>query len=100
MLGVLEFFDGDLVEMDQAKELIGPDTALVAVAHVSNVLGTVNSVSALADFAHDHGAYILVDGTQSVPTRPVDVEEMDADFFTFSGHNMAGPTGINGLYGK
>lgn len=91
--------DGRL-DMDHAAELIGPDTALVSVVHVSNVLGTINPVSELADLAHEHDAYIFVDGAQSAPNRPIDVEAMDADFFTFSGHKMAGPTGIGGLYGK
>ncbi|WP_254272480.1 aminotransferase class V-fold PLP-dependent enzyme [Haloarcula marina] len=91
--------DGTL-DMDHARELIGDDTAMVSVVHVSNTLGTVNPVSELADIAHDHDAYIFVDGAQSVPNRPVDVEAIDADFLAFSGHKMAGPTGIGVLYGK
>jgi cysteine desulfurase/selenocysteine lyase len=91
--------DGHL-DMDHAQELITDDTAMVSVVHVSNTLGTVNPVSQLADIAHDHGAYIFVDGAQSVPNRPVDVEAIDADFFAFSGHKMCGPTGIGVLYGK
>ncbi|MBX0296282.1 aminotransferase class V-fold PLP-dependent enzyme [Haloarcula nitratireducens] len=91
--------DGTL-DMDHARELIGDDTAMVSVVHVSNTLGTVNPVSQLADIAHDHDAYVFVDGAQSVPNRPVDVEAIDADFFAFSGHKMAGPTGIGVLYGK
>jgi len=86
--------------MDHARELITDDTAMVSVVHVSNTLGTVNPVSELADIAHDHDAYIFVDGAQSVPNRPVDVEAIDADFLAFSGHKMAGPTGIGVLYGK
>jgi cysteine desulfurase/selenocysteine lyase len=92
--------DEGRLDLDHAAELIGDDTAIVAVTHVSNVLGTVNPVGELADMAHDHDAYILVDGAQSVPTRPVDVEALDVDFLAFSGHKMAGPTGIGGLYGK
>jgi cysteine desulfurase/selenocysteine lyase len=88
------------LDMDHAKELITDDTQLVSVVHVSNTLGTVNPVGALAEIAHDHGAHILVDGAQSLPNRPVDVGEIDADFFAFSGHKMCGPTGIGGLYGK
>jgi cysteine desulfurase/selenocysteine lyase len=88
------------LDMDHAKELITDDTQLVSVVHVSNTLGTVNPVGALAEIAHDHGARILVDGAQSLPNRPVDVGEIDADFFAFSGHKMCGPTGIGGLYGK
>ncbi|WP_255193167.1 aminotransferase class V-fold PLP-dependent enzyme [Natronobeatus ordinarius] len=88
------------LDMEHARECITDDTALVSVVHVSNTLGTVNPVAELADLAHDHGAYIFVDGAQAVPTRPVDVEAIDADFYAFSGHKMAGPTGIGVLYGK
>jgi cysteine desulfurase/selenocysteine lyase len=88
------------LDMDHAKELVTDDTQLVSVVHVSNTLGTVNPVGALAEVAHDHDAYIFVDGAQAVPNRPVDVEDIDADFYAFSGHKMAGPTGIGGLYGK
>jgi len=92
--------DEGRLDMDHAKELITDDTQMVSVVHVSNTLGTKNPVSALADIAHDHDAYIFVDGAQSVPTMPVDVEDIGADFFAFSGHKMAGPTGIGGLYGR
>ena len=88
------------LDMDHAAELIDDSTAMVSVVHVSNTLGTVAPVAELADIAHDHGANIFVDGAQSAPTRPVDVQEMDADFFAFSGHKMCGPTGIGTLYGK
>ncbi|GAA0650210.1 aminotransferase class V-fold PLP-dependent enzyme [Salarchaeum japonicum] len=91
--------DGSL-DMEHAKELIGPDTAMVSVVHVSNVLGTVNPLSELADMAHEHDALIFGDGAQAVPNRPVDVEDLDVDFYAFSGHKMAGPTGVGGLYGK
>ena len=91
--------DGHL-DLEHAKELITDDTQLVSVVHVSNTLGTINPVGTLAEITHDHDALIFVDGAQSVPNMPVDVEEMDADFFAFSGHKMAGPTGIGGLYGK
>ncbi|WP_435146337.1 SufS family cysteine desulfurase [Halobaculum sp. P14] len=88
------------LDVEHAKSLVDGDTELVAVPHVSNVLGTVNPVETFAELAHDAGAVLLVDGAQSAPTRPVDVEAMGADFFTFSGHKMAGPTGIGGLYGR
>ncbi|MHC3436498.1 aminotransferase class V-fold PLP-dependent enzyme [Natrialbaceae archaeon A-gly3] len=88
------------LDMEHATECITDDTAMVSVVHVSNTLGTVNPVSELADLAHDHDALIFVDGAQAVPNQPVDVEEIDADFYAFSGHKMAGPTGIGGLYGK
>lgn len=82
------------------EQLFTPRTKLVAVAHVSNVLGTVNPVRQLADMAHRHGALILVDGAQSAPHMPINVQEMDADFFVFSGHKVYAPTGIGVLYGK
>ncbi|MFC3958843.1 aminotransferase class V-fold PLP-dependent enzyme [Halovivax cerinus] len=88
------------LDMDHARECITDDTAMVSAVHVSNTLGTVNPVSELVDLAHEHDALALLDGAQAVPTRPVDVEEIDADFYAFSGHKMAGPTGIGALYGK
>ena len=91
--------DGRL-DMDHAEELITDDTAIVSAVHVSNSLGTVNPVGELTSLAHDHGAFSFIDGAQAVPNRPVDVEEIDADFYAFSGHKMAGPTGIGVLYGK
>ncbi|WP_224270517.1 bifunctional cysteine desulfurase/selenocysteine lyase SufS [Haloprofundus salinisoli] len=92
--------DEGRLDMDHARELVDDSTKMVSVVHVSNTLGTINPVSELADLAHDHGAYIFVDGAQSVPNRPVDVQAIDADFFAFSGHKMCGPTGIGVLYGK
>ncbi|WP_336024072.1 bifunctional cysteine desulfurase/selenocysteine lyase SufS [Halobellus salinisoli] len=92
--------DDGRLDMDHAAELIDDDTAMVSAVHVSNTLGTVVPVSDLADLAHEHDAYVFVDGAQSVPTRPVDVGEIDADFLAFSGHKMLGPTGIGVLYGK
>ncbi|MFB6131346.1 MAG: bifunctional cysteine desulfurase/selenocysteine lyase SufS [Salinigranum sp.] len=92
--------DDGCLDLDHARELIDESTKMVSVVHVSNTLGTINPVAELADMAHDVGAYVLVDGAQSAPTRPVDVESMDADFFVFSGHKMCGPTGIGCLYGK
>jgi len=92
--------DSGYLDMDHARELIDESTAMVSVVHISNTLGTINPVSDLADMAHEVGAYVFVDGAQSVPTRPVDVQSIDADFFAFSGHKMCGPTGIGVLYGK
>jgi len=92
--------DEGYLDMDAAAELITDDTRMVNVVHVSNTLGTVNPVGELADLAHDHDAFIFVDGAQAAPTRPVDVQEIDADFYAFSGHKMLGPTGIGCLYGK
>ncbi|OIB55441.1 aminotransferase class V-fold PLP-dependent enzyme [Natrialba sp. SSL1] len=88
------------LDMDHAAELIDDDTAIVSAVHVSNTLGTVNPVSELTDLAHEHDALSFIDGAQAVPNRPVDVKEIDADFYAFSGHKMAGPTGIGVLYGK
>ncbi|WP_049985605.1 bifunctional cysteine desulfurase/selenocysteine lyase SufS [Halobellus rufus] len=92
--------DDGRLDIDHAAELIDDDTEMVSTVHVSNTLGTVAPVAELADLAHEHDAYIFVDGAQSVPTRPVDVGEIDADFLAFSGHKMLGPTGIGVLYGK
>ncbi len=92
--------DEGRLDMEAAEELITDDTEMVSAVHVSNTLGTINPVGELADIAHDHDAYLFVDAAQSVPNRPVDVEEIDADFLAFSGHKMAGPTGIGVLYGK
>jgi cysteine desulfurase/selenocysteine lyase len=91
--------DGHL-DVESAKELVSDDTAMVSAVHVSNTLGTINPVRELGEIAHDHDALYLVDGAQAVPNTPVDVEAIDADFYAFSGHKMAGPTGIGGLYGK
>jgi len=92
--------DDGYLDLDHARELIDDTTEMVSVVHVSNALGTVTPVAELAELAHDHDAYVFVDGAQSAPNRPVDVEAMDADFFAFSGHKMLGPTGIGCLYGK
>jgi len=88
------------LDMDHAREVIGPDTALVSAVHVSNTLGTVNPVEELVALAHEQDALAFIDGAQAAPTRPVDVGAMDADFYAFSGHKMLGPTGIGVLYGK
>ncbi|MFB6218579.1 MAG: SufS family cysteine desulfurase [Halobacteriaceae archaeon] len=92
--------EGGHLDMDHAAELVDDDTALVSALHVSNVLGTVVPLGELADLAHDHGALVFGDGAQAVPNMPVDVKELGVDFYAFSGHKMAGPTGIGGLYGK
>ena len=91
--------DGRL-DMAAARELIGPDTAVVSVVHVSNTLGTINPVTELSALAHDHDALVVVDGAQSVPTRPVDVQALGADALVFSGHKMCGPTGIGVLWAR
>jgi cysteine desulfurase/selenocysteine lyase len=88
------------LDMDHAREVVDESTAFLSVVHVSNTLGTVVPVRELADMAHEVGAYVLVDAAQSVPTRPVDVDDLGADFLAFSGHKMLGPTGIGCLYGR
>lgn len=91
--------DGELI-MSEYEKLFSPKTRFVSVTHVSNVLGTVNPVDQLVKIAHNHGVPILVDGAQSAPHFKIDVQQMDCDFFVFSGHKMYGPTGIGVLYGK
>ncbi|KZK37921.1 Cysteine desulfurase SufS subfamily [Lactococcus cremoris] len=91
--------DGGL-DWTDLNEKISTKTKFVSVAHVSNVLGCINPIKEIAALAHAHGAYVVVDGAQSVPHMAVDVQELDVDFFAFSGHKMMGPTGIGVLYGK
>ncbi len=92
--------DGRLACGDSLATYLTERTKLVSIAHVSNVLGTVNNVSDIVKIAHTHGIPVLVDGAQSAPHFKVDVQAMDCDFFAFSGHKMYGPTGIGVLYGK
>ena len=100
VLKVIPINDAGEVDLEAYEKLFTPRTRLVAVTHVSNVLGTVNPVKQMAAVAHAHGARILVDGAQSVPHFPVNVQDIDCDFLTFSGHKVYGPTGIGVLYGK
>lgn len=90
---------GDLC-LDQLEQMINERTKLVSMAHISNVLGTVNDVKHVTTIAHKYGIPVLVDGAQSTPHFHIDVKELDCDFFAFSGHKMYGPTGIGVLYGK
>ncbi len=90
---------GELL-LDQFATLLGPRTKLVAVTHVANSLGTVNPVEQIIQLAHGYGVPVLVDGAQSAPHIPINVQALDADFFTISGHKIFGPTGIGVLYGK
>jgi cysteine desulfurase/selenocysteine lyase len=92
--------DSGHLDLEATKELLGPDTAIVAATQASNVLGTIPPAEALVEAAHDHDAKVLLDGAQSVPHFPVDVKDLDVDFLAFSGHKMLGPTGIGVLYGK
>ena len=88
------------VDLEKVKELITEKTKIVAITHVSNVLGYENPVKEIAKLAHEKGAVIVVDGAQSTPHMKIDVKDMDVDFFAFSGHKMFGPMGIGVLYGK
>ena len=91
--------DGKLC-LDNVEAYLTEKTKLLSIAHVSNVLGTVNPVEQIIKIAHEHGIPVLVDGAQSAPHMKIDVQAMDCDFFAFSGHKMYGPTGIGALYGK
>lgn len=90
---------GELL-MDDYKNLFSERTRMVSITHVSNVLGTVNPVKEIIGIAHEHGVPVLIDGAQSAPHLPIDVQDLDCDFFAFSGHKIYGPTGIGVLYGK
>lgn len=91
--------DGTLT-MENVEATIGEKTKIVAITHVSNVLGTINDIKEIAKVARKNNAYISVDGAQAVPHMSVDVQDLDVDFYAFSGHKMLGPTGIGVLYGK
>jgi cysteine desulfurase/selenocysteine lyase len=90
---------GELI-LEEYEKLLGPRTRMVAVAHVSNALGTINPVRQIIEMAHKAGALALIDGAQAAPHMKVDVQALDADFYTLSGHKVFGPTGIGILYGK
>jgi cysteine desulfurase/selenocysteine lyase len=90
---------GELL-LEEYEKLLGPKTRLVAIGHVSNALGTINPVGRIIELAHQRGVAVLVDGAQAAPRMKVDVRELDADFYAFSGHKIYGPTGIGVLYGK
>ena len=91
--------DGQLI-MEEYERLLGERTKLVAVAAISNVLGTINPIHRIVELAHRAGALVLVDAAQSVPHMPTDVQQMDVDFLVFSGHKMLGPSGVGVLYGR
>ena len=97
---VIPMADNGILCMDEYEKLFTSRTKLVSVAHVSNVLGTINPVADIIRIAHSHGVPVLIDGAQSVPHMPVSVRSLDADFYCFSGHKVYGPTGIGVLYGK
>ncbi len=91
--------NGEL-DMDVLKEVLSEKTKFVSLAHISNVLGSVAPIKEIAELVHAVGAYLVVDGAQSTPHMAIDVQDLDVDFFAFSGHKMLGPTGIGVLYGK
>ena len=97
---VIPMTDEGELRLDEYERLFNERTKIVSVAHVSNVLGTVNPVEEMIRIAHAHGVPVMVDGAQSAPHFAVDVQAMDCDFFAFSGHKMYGPTGVGVLYGK
>ncbi len=91
--------DGELV-LEEFEKLLGPRTKLVGIAHVSNALGTVNPIREIIDIAHGRGIRVVVDGAQAAPHLPLDMQELDCDFYAISGHKMFGPTGVGVLYAK
>ena len=97
---VLPINDAGELCLDQFEALFSTRTKLVGVGHVSNALGSINPVKQMVALAHKHGVPVLVDGAQAVPHLPVDVQDLDCDFYAFSGHKLCGPTGIGVLYGK
>lgn len=97
---VIPMDDRGELKLDEMENLFTARTKMVSVAHVSNVLGTVNDVDEIVEIAHRHGVPVMIDGAQSAPHMKVDVRAMDCDFFAFSGHKMYGPTGVGVLYGK
>ncbi len=99
-LRVVPMADDGTLDVDAYRRLFTPRTRLVSLCHVSNVLGVVNPVAAFIAIAHEQGVPVLLDGAQSAPHMPIDVQQLDCDFFAFSGHKMYGPTGIGVLYGK
>ena len=97
---VIPMDDRGELKLDEMEKLFTARTKMVSVAHVSNVLGTVNDVDEIVEIAHRHGVPVMIDGAQSAPHMKVDVRAMDCDFFAFSGHKIYGPTGVGVLYGK
>ncbi|MNX60592.1 putative cysteine desulfurase [compost metagenome] len=100
VIRVIPCDDRGVLDMEAYKALLNERTKFVGVTHVSNALGTINPVAEIIRLAHERGVPVLVDGAQGAPHMKVDVQELDADFYTFSGHKMCGPTGIGILYGK
>lgn len=100
VIKVIPVLDNGVLDMAAYKNLLSKKTKIVAVVHLSNAIGTVNPAREITELAHEHGAVVLIDGAQSAPHQPIDVQEIGCDFFTFSAHKMCGPTGFGILYGK
>ncbi len=100
VIRVIPMTDDGHLRLDEYEQLLSERTRIVSVTHVSNVLGTVNPIKEIIKVAHAHGVPVLVDGAQSAPHFSIDVQDLDCDFFAFSGHKLYGPTGIGVLYGK
>ncbi|MFD1032418.1 cysteine desulfurase [Metaplanococcus flavidus] len=100
ILKYIELEEDGTISMEQVESTITERTKIVSMVYVSNVLGTMNPVKEVARVAHEHGAVMVVDGAQAAPHLKIDVQQLDCDFFAFSGHKMVGPTGIGVLYGK
>lgn len=99
-LRFIPFLDDGTLDLENIHRYWSESVKFVSLTHMSNVFGTINEVSKVISFAHNHGVPVLIDGAQAVPHMPVDVRELDCDFYAFSGHKMCGPTGIGALYGK
>ena len=97
---VVPMDDSGTLDLEQYEKLLKEGPMVVSIAHISNVLGTINPVKEMAKMAHDHGIPVVIDGAQSIAHHPIDVQDLDCDFFVFSGHKMYAPMGIGGLYGK
>jgi cysteine desulfurase/selenocysteine lyase len=99
-LRVVPVNDAGEIQLDELEKLINPATKIIAIAHVSNALGTINPIKKVIELAHQHGVVVLIDGAQAAPHLRIDVQDLDCDFYVFSGHKVYGPTGIGALYGK
>jgi len=99
-LKVIPISDEGVLDIEAFKNLISPKTKIVSVAHVSNTLGTINPVKEIISIAHSHGVPVLIDGAQAISHEPVDVQDLDCDFYCFSGHKMYAPMGVGVMYGK
>src|SRR5690606_15795945 len=100
LIKVIPINESGEIKLDEYQKLLSPKVKLVTVNHISNALGTINQVKEMIELAHKVGAKVFVDGAQAVAHLKVDVQDLDVDFYAFSGHKMFGPTGVGVLYGK